>query len=331
MSSIRPTQSACDEPRSAGMIEVKNLVYEYPTMRALHGVSFSVQPQTITALVGPNGAGKTTLLRCLAALEMPYDGEVLIEGLDTRSSPREIHACLGYLPDFFGLYEALSVQRCLYFAARVHGIGEAHVDGAVAKAAERVGLVDRIDTPAAELSRGLRQRLAIGQAIVHEPKVLMLDEPASGLDPEARRELSRLLVSLKEQGMTLVVSSHILSELEDYSSEMIIIDEGQIVGGNAVKLHEDSRSTIRVQLSAARADLAEFLSRQTGVELIESDGTSASFRFLGDASARVRLLRLLAADGFEVLSFADAPRQLEEAYFAEVRHHLAEKPPGDVQ
>jgi len=213
------------------MIEVKNLVYEYPTKRALHGVSFSVQPRTITALVGPNGAGKTTLLRCLAALEMPYDGEVWIDGLDTRVSPRAIHASLGYLPDFFGLYDALSVKRCLYYSARVHGIDTQNADAAVAKAAERVGLSDRINSLAAELSRGLRQRLAIGQSIVHEPRVLMLDEPASGLDPSARRELSQLLVSLKDQGMTLVVSSHILSELEDYSSEMIIIDDGHIVGG----------------------------------------------------------------------------------------------------
>lgn len=313
------------------MIEVKNLVYEYPTKRALHGVSFEVQPQTITALVGPNGAGKTTLLRCLAALEMPYDGEVWIDGLDTRVSPRAIHASLGYLPDFFGLYDALSVKRCLYYSARVHGIDTQNADAAVAKAAERVGLSDRINSPAAELSRGLRQRLAIGQAIVHEPRVLMLDEPASGLDPSARRELSQLLVSLKDQGMTLVVSSHILSELEDYSSEMIIIDDGHIVGGSAVKLREASRTTIRVELSTPRENLAEFLASQAGVELIGSNSTSASFRFLGDADARVRLLRILAAEGFEILSFADAPRQLEETYFSEVKNHLAGKAGGEKQ
>ena len=313
------------------MIEVKNLVYEYPTKRALHGVSFSVQPRTITALVGPNGAGKTTLLRCLAALEMPYDGEVWIDGLDTRVSPRAIHASLGYLPDFFGLYDALSVKRCLYYSARVHGIDTQNADAAVAKAAERVGLSDRINSLAAELSRGLRQRLAIGQSIVHEPRVLMLDEPASGLDPSARRELSQLLVSLKDQGMTLVVSSHILSELEDYSSEMIIIDDGHIVGGSAVKLREASRTTIRVELSTPRENLADFLAAQAGVELIGSDSNSASFRFIGDADARVRLLRILAAEGFEILSFADAPRQLEETYFSEVKNHLAGKAGGEKQ
>src|SRR5579862_449335 len=104
------------------MIEVSNLVYEYPTQRALDGISLAVAPQTITALVGPNGAGKTTLLRCLAALEAPYSGSVAIDGLDTREAPREIHSRLGYLPDFFGLYDELSVRRCLVYAARSRGI-----------------------------------------------------------------------------------------------------------------------------------------------------------------------------------------------------------------
>jgi ABC-2 type transport system ATP-binding protein len=308
------------------MIEVANLVYDYPSKRALHGVSFTVQPQSIVALVGPNGAGKTTLMRCLAALEMPYDGEVLIGGLNTRTEPRTIHALLGYLPDFFGLYDALSVKRCLYFAARSHGISIGMADAAVEKAADRVGLKDRMGTPAAELSRGLRQRLAIGQAIVHEPKVLMLDEPASGLDPQARRDLSRLLVSLTAEGMTLVVSSHILAELEDYSNEMIIIDDGRIVGGNAVKLRTASGTNLRIKLASPNEGLESFLLRQSGVADVVSDPVTATFRFTGDEKARVHLVRLVVAEGFEVSSFGDAPRQLEEAYFSEVRNHSGGKP-----
>ena len=178
------------------MIEVENLVYEYPTARALKGVSLRVAAQTITALVGPNGAGKTTLLRCLAALEDPYSGKVRIGGLDTVERPREIHATLGYLPDFYGLYDDLTVRRCLSYAARSHGIGSAMVAAAVEKAAGRVSLLDRLESKAGELSRGLRQRLAIGQSIVHEPHVLLLDEPAAGLDPQARRDLSTLLIAL---------------------------------------------------------------------------------------------------------------------------------------
>ena len=302
------------------MIDVNDLSYEYPSKRALHGVRLSVRPQTIVALVGPNGAGKTTLMRCIAALETPYAGTVTIDGLDTVSSPREVHARLGYLPDFFGLYDALTLKQCLVYAARAHGFSSADAETAALKAAERVGLSDRLATIAAELSRGMRQRLAIGQAIVHEPKVLLLDEPASGLDPQARRDLSHLLVSLKDQGMTLVVSSHILSELEDYSTEMIIMDDGRIVGGGVMKVREDSRALLRVQLASARSDLGGFLSLQTGVELLQSDSFFANFRFLGNISARVRLLRLIVAEGFEVMAYGEAPRQLEETYFNQVRN-----------
>ena len=181
------------------MISVDNLVYEYPTKRALHGVSFHLEAATVTALVGPNGAGKTTLLRCLAALEHPFAGRVAIAGMTTVEMPRDVHRRLGYLSDFFGLYDDLSVQRCLTFAAMSHGIID-NLPTVVNRAAERLGLLDRLAENASSLSRGLRQRLAIAQAIIHEPSVLLLDEPASGLDPEARISLSRLLAELRTQG-----------------------------------------------------------------------------------------------------------------------------------
>jgi ABC-2 type transport system ATP-binding protein len=299
------------------MIEVRDLVYEYPSRRALDGVSLSVVPGTITALVGPNGAGKTTLLRCLAALEAPYTGTVVIDGLDTRDAPRAIHSRLGYLPDFFGLYDELSVRRCLTYAAWSHGIAPALAAVAVEKAAQRAGIVDRLETKAGELSRGLRQRLAIAQAIVQEPKVLLLDEPAAGLDPQARRDLSTLLVALKDAGMTLVVSSHILAELEDYCSEMIIIENGRIVGGKAIKVRDDERPRYMIEIARARNDLREFLVA-SGVEVIEADDYHALIVFTRNAAARAKLVRDLLAAGFEVSSFGESTKALEQAYFAQM-------------
>ena len=300
------------------MIDVCDLVYEYPTTRALKGISLHVDPQTITALVGPNGAGKTTLLRCLAALEDPYSGTVTVEGHDTRSEPRAIHSLLGYLPDFYGLYDSLSVRRVLSYAARSRGISPALTSAAVEKAAWRVGLMDRLDRKAGELSRGLRQRLAIGQSIVHEPKVLLLDEPAAGLDPQARRDLSGLLIGLRENGMTLVVSSHILAELEDYCSEMIIIEDGRIVGGQAVKVKDVERPRYMLEIATARSDLREFLEARAGVDVIEADQYHALFTHTKNAAARARLIRDLLAAGFEVSSFGESTRALESTYFSQV-------------
>jgi ABC-2 type transport system ATP-binding protein len=299
------------------MIEVRDLVYEYPAKRALEGVSLTVSPQTIVALVGPNGAGKTTLLRCLAALEPPYSGFVTIDNLDTRERPREIHTRLGYLPDFYGLYDELTVRRCLTYAAWSHGIAMAGVAEAVAKAAERVGLSDRLESKAGELSRGLRQRLGIGQAIVHEPKVLLLDEPAAGLDPQARRDLSALLISLRDAGMTLVVSSHILAELEDYCSEMIIIENGEIAGGRPIKVKDVERPRYLIEIATARSDFADFL-RDAGIDVVEADEHHALITHTHNAAARAKLVRDLVVAGFEVSSFGESSRALEEAYFSQV-------------
>jgi ABC-2 type transport system ATP-binding protein len=303
-------------PLLESMIDVSELVYEYPTVRALKGVSLHVPKGTITALVGPNGAGKTTLMRCLAALEPPYEGKVEIDGIVTSTGPREIHARLGYLPDFYGLYDQLTVQRCLTYAARSRGIEQARAAAVAEKAAMRVGLAERLNTKAGELSRGLRQRLAIAQAIVHEPRVLLLDEPAAGLDPQSRRDLSALLVSLKENGMTLVVSSHILAELEDYCTSMIIMDGGRVVGGGPVKVRDDERPRYVLEIAKPRDDLREFLTKQGGVDLIEADRHHALFTFTRNPGARAKFVRDLVQNGFEVSSFGESTRALEDAYFA---------------
>jgi ABC-2 type transport system ATP-binding protein len=300
------------------MIEVNDLVYEYPTTRALKGISLAIPAQSITALVGPNGAGKTTLLRCLAALEAPYSGTVLIDGLDTRDHPRQIHERLGYLPDFYGLYDDLTVRRCLLYAARSRNIAADKADNAVARAAGRVGLVDRIESRAGELSRGLRQRLAIAQTIVHEPKVLLLDEPAAGLDPQARRDLSTLLLALRDAGMTLVVSSHILAELQDYSSEMVIIENGRMAGGKPIQVRDVERPRYIIELATPRADLREFLAARAGIEVVEVSENNALITFTRNAASRARLLRDLVTAGFDVASFGESSKGLEELYFSRV-------------
>lgn len=301
------------------MIRISGLVFEYPGHRALHGVSLTVEGGAITALVGPNGAGKTTLLRCMAALETPYAGQVTIDGLDTREAPRAIHTRLGYLADFFGLYDALSVRRCLQYAARAHGIAAPDAAGAAAAAAARVGIADRMNQSAGALSRGLRQRLAIAQAIVHGPKVLLLDEPAAGLDPQARRDLSDLLLTLKGDGMTLVVSSHILAELEDYSDRMIIVDRGEVDPGGAVTLRNTGKTRIALSLAVPRPGLGNFLARQPHVTTIDVTEHKAVILLQGGLAQQAELLKLLVEAGFAVSRFSEHERHLENVYFERVR------------
>lgn len=293
------------------MIEIRDLVFEYPTIRALDGVSLEIAPKAITALVGPNGAGKTTLLRLMAALETPYAGSVTIDGLDTRKDSRAVHQKLGYLPDFFGLYDGLSVRRCLAYAARAHDLPSREAEQGVVAAAQSVGLADRLDQVAGALSRGLRQRLAIGQALVHRPKLLILDEPAAGLDPEARRDLSCLFLSLRDEGMTLVVSSHILAELEDYSDQMVIIDHGRVAGGSAFK-----GALLHIALAAPDDRLKDFLSARHGIEILQADSSRARMIYKGGVERRASLLAALIGAGFAVSDFGEDRHALEELYFA---------------
>ncbi len=301
------------------MIEVEALVFEYPGKRALHGLDFTVAPATVTALVGPNGAGKTTLLRCLAALERPFSGRVRIAGLDTAEAPRRVHRQLGYLSDFFGLYDELSVRRCLEYAAMARGVEAGERQGRIATVAEQLGLANRLDEAAGALSRGLRQRLAIAQAIIHQPQVVLLDEPASGLDPEARADLARLINELREQGMTLVVSSHILAELESYSTHMLTLSEGRITAQRALHETQPEQVGLRLVLSRDVPDLAAALGACAGVAALQVDGRSASFRLAGDEEARRRLLAELVGRGLPVSEFAVDRLSLQEVYLADVR------------
>jgi ABC-2 type transport system ATP-binding protein len=305
------------------MIRVEDLVFDYPGFRALDGVSFAVEPHSITALVGPNGAGKTTLLNCMAGLALPAAGHVYLDAIDVHRVPRQAHARMGYLSDFFGLYGELTVARCLDYRARAQAIPSERRAAAVQRAAERLGLADRLSQRAGELSRGLRQRLAIAQAIVHEPAVILLDEPASGLDPEARFGLAAVLRGLKDEGMTLVVSSHILAELEDYSTHLLVMEQGRILEHRA--LHgaaPDGLRRFELQLAEPRADVATLLA-SVGAGEIQLEGTRVRFVATGDLAAQAALLRRLIEAGLPVASFAVAKADLQDAYLALLKDNRA--------
>jgi len=303
-----------------GMIQVEGLVFDYPGLRALDDVSFAVEPATITALAGPNGAGKSTLLRCMAALATPFAGRVVVDGLDVHEEPRASHRRMGFLADFYGLYDDLSVRRCLEYKAAAQGVAAALRRQLAERAAKRMNIDERMEQKAGTLSRGLRQRLAIAQAIVHEPRVLLLDEPASGLDPEARAALAGVLRALRQDGMTIIVSSHILAELQDYSTHMLIVDGGRIVEHRALdaEMPADARQRVVVVLAATDPRLGEILSRQEGLTEIDSDGMRAGFVMAADADRRQAVLRALMDAGLSVAEFGLERQSLQDAYLARI-------------
>jgi ABC-2 type transport system ATP-binding protein len=300
------------------LVVVENLIFDYPGRRALADVSLAIGRGTITALVGPNGAGKTTLLNCIAALALPAAGHVRVNGIDVHEAPREAHAHMGYLADFFGLYGELSVRRCLDYRARTLGIPAERRADAVRRAAERLGIVDRLKERAGTLSRGLRQRLAIAQAIIHEPPLVLLDEPAAGLDPAARLSLSAVFRELQAQGMTLVVSSHILAELQDYSTHMLVIDDGRVVEHRPVgdATTDGGRRTLRIRLARTDARLVETVRAIDPAASIDEAGIEAHLTIAGERAADADLLRRLVELGLPVAEFGPAGEGLQDAYLA---------------
>ncbi len=298
------------------MIGVEGLNFEYEGKRVLHDVSFTIAPGSITALVGPNGAGKTTLLRCMTRLETPLSGRIVIDGINVEDDPRAAHRVTGYLSDLFGLYDNLSVRRCLTYMAWAHGVRGEDVARRVEDVAERVGITKYMEAQAGTLSRGYRQRVGVGLALIHGPRVLLLDEPASGLDPEARVELSHLVLSLRAQGMTIVVSSHILAELEDYCTEMLVIREGRICEHISLQAHE-ARAAVEIEISLTGAAAAHlpFIAGRAGVSAALVAGERAvTCQFEGDEAAQARLLAELVVAGVPLCGFHAQRKSLQAAY-----------------
>ena len=302
---------------TSSLIEVHGLTFDYRARRALDDLSFSIPRGSVTALVGPNGAGKTTLLRCLAGLEEPLAGRISVDGVDVLANPRQAHLRIGFLQDFFGVYEALTVRQNVYHAAAIMRIPRARANEAVRIAIEAVSLGDHINKKAAELSRGLRQRLALARTIVHQPKVMFLDEPASGLDPEARRELTALIRHLQAAGTTMIVSSHILTELEDYSTHMLSMRDGQLRGPVPLGGQDLQHRGLKLSWLATGADAAFLLGGMPDVANVTPSQGSAVFDYAGTAEGQHELLKTLMANGVMITEFAAYQQNLEQLYFAE--------------
>ena len=299
------------------MINVKDLSKTYGSRKALDHVSFEVPRGEIFGFVGPNGAGKTTTIRILAALLEPTAGQALIDGADVTRQPDLVHERLGYMPDFFGVYDQLTVSEYLHFYAACYRQPKQRRQKIVNDLLELVGLPERRNQAVDTLSRGLKQRLCLARALVHDPAVLLLDEPASGLDPRARVEMREILKTLQGMGKTIVISSHILPELTELCTMVGIIDHGKIRATGPVQeviQRLTSGRRLRINVLGQREEAIKTLTALSAVRGVETVEGAIEAQFEGDEAAAAAILQSLIAAGIRVSGFSQMESDLEDAF-----------------
>ena len=294
-------------------VVVTDLWRFFGTFPALGGMSFTAPYGQVTALVGPNGAGKTTLLLILASLLKPHRGRALVAGCDPTVDPAGVRAATGWMPDAFGVYDQLTVREYLDFFGRAYQLDRKAVASRVVELLELVHLSEFTDQPVHVLSRGQKQRLALTRALVHRPRVLLLDEPASGLDPRSRVELRDILRDLAAQGAAVLVSSHILTELEEIADRVVLVTGGRTVGEYTMAdLRAQASRPYRIR-AVDPAALTKAL-QDKGIRYSTANG-GVELPALTEQAAADTLAALVSA-GVRVVAFEPLGSDLESAYLA---------------
>lgn len=304
------------------MIKVEHVQKRYRNVDALRDLNMEIPRGSIYGLIGPNGAGKTTLLRILGALIPPTQGEVWFDGEEVSKAPSIIQRKVGYMPDFFGVYPDLTSVEYLEFYAGIHGVPRAKRPQVINDLLELVDLTTKREALVETLSRGMKQRLCLARALVHDPEVLLLDEPASGLDPRARVELRELLRTLQGMGKTIVISSHILLEMAEMCSDVAIIQGGKlVVSGNMDEVSQrvGKGRQLEIRVLERLDDAVQMLKETPDISnVVHEEGDLIAAEFAGDDRALHKVLAQLITRDIPVVSFA--PRSgggaLEEVFMS---------------
>lgn len=303
------------------MIEIRDLTKRYGSFTALDHLNLSLEEGVVFGFVGANGAGKSTTFSILATLLSPTSGDALINGKSVVKEPKEVRKQIGYMPDFFGVYDQLKVDEYLDFYGASYGIQLAERQVLIPQLLELVNLTSKRYEYVDLLSRGMKQRLCLARALIHDPKVLILDEPASGLDPRARVEMRDILRNLKSMGKTILISSHILPELAEMCDEIGVIDNGKLIAhGNVAaiqaQLQGEKRIVLKVtdQLDAVRAFLEED-PHISSIDVIESR-LEIAFNYRGTDAEQVALLKKAMLTDLPIYALSEEEKDLEDVFMA---------------
>lgn len=298
------------------MLEVNNLRKDYGGFLAVKGISLQLKPGDVFGFIGSNGAGKTTTIRMLATLLEPTSGSATLHGVDVIEQPMEIRRMIGYMPDFFGLYDDVKVWEYLDFFAAIYGVQRR--PQVIDEVLELTDLTVKKEAFVQSLSRGMQQRLCLARCLVHDPKLLLLDEPASGLDPRARADLKELIAELGRMGKIVIVSSHILPELADFCNCVGIIERGELLAFGAVKdivRQMQPAKKLEVKVLGPTQAAVEWLTGKTGVDSVEPrDSETVSFQLHGDDGDQQALLAAMVHAGVPVLTFREEDADLEDVF-----------------
>lgn len=300
------------------LVEVRGLTRTFGSLKAVDGISFDIYPGQVVGFIGENGAGKTTTMRMMVTLDLPNAGSVKVKGFDAVSYPNEVRRRVGWMPDHYGAYDFMDVGEYMDFFARAYGYAGKERNLRIGEVMEFTELDKLSDRPVNKLSKGQAQRLCLGRTLLPDPELLVLDEPAAGLDPRARIEVKNLVRILAGEGKTLFISSHILSELEQMCDAMLFISGGRIMhqgSSESLKVKEGHPSLVRVRLAAEAKGLEDWISFQAGVELFEWDKQSVRLKVeQAGAEPLAVLLQKMVKEGFPVCGFEREEIRLEDAF-----------------
>ena len=298
-------------------VQIKNLNVSYGKIHAVRGVSFEIPQGEVFGFIGPNGAGKSSTIKVLATLIKPDSGIVRIGGIDVPSHPMEIRRRIGYMPDFFGIYEDLTAAEYLHFFAAAYDIPVHQREQTIADVLTLTDLTHKASAAVDSLSRGMKQRLGLARVLLHDPDLLLLDEPASGLDPRARIEVRELLKALKAMGKTIIISSHILHELAQLCTRIGIIEQGQLITEGSLQDIYSRLSLMQIvhtQIMNLDDDLMRRIEQMPGVIRAERQIDRVALHLRAESTAPEDLLQHLYEAGARVRMFQPEAMDMETAF-----------------